>query len=134
MSAVARGGPQGTMPTRHVIRGWRRIAIFLVKAVHSLVFLGVAACVLHIFYAGVTNRKSPWTKRALWLALGEGAIFAAYRFRCPLRTLAESLGAESGQVTDIFLPKWLADRIPWIFTPMLVAGIGGLIRNWRRER
>jgi hypothetical protein len=112
-------------------RGSHRVAIFLVKLVHSLVFLGVAAGILHIFYAGVTNRPSKWTKRALILALGESAIFAAYRFRCPLRTVAEALGAESGQVTDIFLPRWIADRIPWVFTPLLAIGIGGLLRNHR---
>lgn len=100
---------------------------------HTLVFLGVAASILHIFYVGVTGRPSRWTKRALLLAVGESAIFAAYRFWCPLRTMAEALGAESGQVTDIFLPRWFANRIPWFFTPPLVIGLAGLIVNARRS-
>jgi hypothetical protein len=111
---------------------WRRLAIFAVKLIHSLIFLSVAVSVLHIFYAGLTNRGVRWTKLSLGLALGESAIFAANRFTCPLRTLAERLGAESGQVTDIFLPRSIADRIPWIFTPPLLMGIGGLA--WRRWR
>jgi hypothetical protein len=98
----------------------------LVKAVHSLAFFTIAACVLQICWAGITGIPSRWTRVSLWIALGECAVFAAFRFRCPLRLVAEDLGAESGQVTDIFLPKWLADRITWIFTPLLVMGLAGL--------
>lgn len=112
---------------------WRRVAMVAVMTLHTAVFLGIAASILHIFYAGVSGRPSRWTRIAITLSLAECAVFVAYRFRCPLRTIAESLGAESGQVTDIFLPRWLADRIPWVFTPLLVAGIGGLIRNRSRQ-
>jgi hypothetical protein len=100
--------------------------------VHSVIFLSVAASILHIFYAGITNRSSRLTKIALALSLGESLVFAANRFRCPLTKLAEELGAESGQVTDIFLPRRFADRIPWIFTPPLVIGILALL--WHRWR
>jgi hypothetical protein len=71
-------------------------------------------------------------KFALATVLGESMNFAGYGWRCPLRTLAEDLGAESGQVTDIFLPRWFADRIPFIFTPPLVIGLVGL--TWHRSR
>ncbi len=108
------------------------MAIFVVKLVHSVIFLGVAASVAHVFYAGITNRGSRITVVALALALGESLVFLANRFHCPLRTLAEDLGAESGQVTDIFLPRWFADRIPWIFTPPLVVGVLSLV--WHRMR
>ncbi len=112
---------------------WQRMAIFAVKLVHSLIFLSVSASVLHIFWAGITGHVSRRTTVALSLASAEGLVFAANRFRCPLRTLAEDLGAESGQVTDIFLPRWFADRIPWIFTPLLVIGIIGLVGNRRDQ-
>jgi hypothetical protein len=113
---------------------WRRTAVFLVMLAHTMVFLGVAVSILHIFYAGVRGRPSVWTRRALWLAVGECAVFVGYRFRCPLRTVAESLGAETGQVTDIFLPRWFADRIPWFFTPPLAVGLLGLLRHRRQSR
>ncbi len=109
---------------------WRRVAIFAVKLVHSAMFLGIAASVLHVFYAGVANRGSRLTRVALGVALGESLVFVGNGLHCPLRTLAEDLGAESGQVTDIFLPRWFADRIPWFFTPPLVAGMVGLL--WHR--
>lgn len=109
---------------------WRSAAVFGIKLIHSLIFLSIAASILQVFYAGVTNRSSRWTRFSLTLAVGECLVFAGNRFRCPLTGLAENLGAESGQVTDIFLPRWLADRIPWIFTPPLIAGILALL--WHR--
>ena len=104
--------------------------IFTVKLIHSVIFLSIAASILHIFYAGVTGRTSRWIGASLVLALGESLVFAANGWRCPLTKVAEDFGADSGQVTDIFLPKWFADRIPQIFTPPLVVGILALL--WRR--
>lgn len=111
----------------------RQNAIFAVKLVHSLIFLSVAASIVHVCYAGLTNRASRWTAIALVAALTESLIFTVNRFNCPLRALAESLGAESGQVTDIFLPRWFADRIPYFFTPPLVVGVLALLWNHRRN-
>ena len=114
-------------PTPDGLSRSRRIAIVLVKGVHSLAFFAIAACILQVCWAGITGIPSRWTRVSLWIAVGECAIFAAFRFRCPLRIVAEDLGAESGQVTDIYLPTWLADRITWIFTPLLVIGLAGLV-------
>jgi hypothetical protein len=111
----------------------RRLAILGVKSLHSGIFLSVAVSIVQVCYAGVTGRPSRWTRVALVTAVGECVIFAAWGFRCPLRLVAEGLGAESGQVTDIFLPRWFADRIPWFFTPPLIIGLAGLAwRKWGR--
>jgi len=48
------------------------------------------------------------------------------RGRCPLTQLVEAMGAENGRVSDIFLPRWLADRIPQLVGPQLVIGLLGL--------
>jgi hypothetical protein len=37
-------------------------------------------------------------------------------------------------VTDIFLPKWLADNIAIIYTPLLAAGLLLHLRNLRARR
>ena len=63
---------------------------------------------------------------ALIAALGESIVFAANRGRCPLTQLVEAMGAEYGRVSDIFLPRWFADRIPQIFGPPLVIGLFAL--------
>jgi hypothetical protein len=109
---------------------WRGIAIVAIKAVHSVIFLLNAASVLHIFWVGVLNRRSRWTRVALVAALGESVVFVANRGRCPLTLLVEAMGAESGRVSDIFLPRWFADRIPQLFGPPLVVGL--LALAWHR--
>ena len=43
------------------------------------------------------------------------------------------VGAESGQVTDIFLPKWLASNIANIYGPMLALAIFLHARNLARR-
>jgi hypothetical protein len=38
----------------------------------------------------------------------------------------EYLGAEHGRMSDIFLPRWFADRIPRLCAPLLFIGVLGL--------
>jgi hypothetical protein len=113
---------------------WRSSAIVGVKLVHSVIFLVNSAAILHIFVAGLRDRPSRWTGAALVMALAESTVFVANRGRCPLTDVAESLGAKSGRVSDIFLPRWFADRIPQICTPPLLIGVLALAFNtWRRD-
>src|SRR6202011_880591 len=113
---------------------WRDVAIVAIKAVHSGIFLLNATSVLHIFWVGVLNRRSRWTRMALVAALGEAIVFVVNRGRCPLTQLVEAIGAENGRVSDIFLPRWLADRIPQLFGPPLVIGLFGLAYHRARAR
>jgi len=117
---------------RPMLAGWRKIVVFAVKLVHSAIFLSVAASVLYVFYAGLANRNSRLSTFALGIALSESLVFTVNRFHCPLRALAEDLGAESGQITDIFLPRWFAERIPCFFTPPLLIGVAATL--WNRLR
>jgi hypothetical protein len=103
--------------------GRRNSAIVAIKIVHSVIFLVESASVAVIFALGLTGGHSRWLKPALAAALAETAIFVANRGRCPLTGVAEELGAESGRVSDIFLPRWLADRIPMVFGPPLALGL-----------
>jgi hypothetical protein len=64
---------------------------------------------------------------------GESLVFAGNGFRCPLTQLAEHYGAESGAVTDIYLPKWFAHNMPAIHVPLLIAMAYLHIRNFRRR-
>ena len=64
----------------------------------------------------------------------EVAIFVANSGHCPLTRLAENLGAPNGRVSDIFLPRWFADRIPLIYTPPLLIGVIALVvHQWRHD-
>jgi hypothetical protein len=125
---------QNAVPRRGVTNAApRRVAIVGVKVVHSAIFLVNVASILHVFRAGVWGRPSRWTGPALTAALGECLVFVANRGRCPLTDIVERLGADSGRVSDIFLPRWFADRIPQIFGPLLAVGIFGLaVRRFNR--
>jgi hypothetical protein len=106
---------------------WRRTAIVGIKLLHSGIFLLNTAAILHTFVAGVAGRPSRWTGAALAVALAEVGVFLANRGRCPLTDLVEYLGAEHGRVSDIFLPRWFADRIPQLCAPLLFIGVLGLV-------
>lgn len=96
-------------------------SLVFIKALHSLVFLVLSAANLIVFVSAVTGLTS-W---ATWISLAavtvEGVILILNGWRCPLRIYAENVGAVSGQVTDIFLPKWFADRIFPICSSLLAA-------------
>jgi hypothetical protein len=106
-------------------------AIAAIKLVHSAIFLLNSAAILHIFVVGVRDRPSRWTGAALAVAFTEVLVFVGNRGRCPLTDLVEHLGAESGRVSDIFLPRWFADRIPQLCGPLLLAGVLALLwHHW----
>ncbi len=94
--------------------------VFLIKLVHTLIFFGLSASNFTILYAAIVNRVTRWTKLALVAMCLEGIVLILNGWDCPLRTWAEALGEERGSVTDIFLSKWLADRIFTLCTPLLV--------------
>ena len=87
----------------------RRLILFI-KSLHSLVFLSISVCVLVVLYSAAADRIGTATWIALAIVLAEGLVLAINGWRCPLTTYAEKLGAPKGRVTDIFLPRWFADR------------------------
>ena len=90
-----------------------------VKAAHTLIWLGVEAGVVYLVYAGVTRRSDKAAAFAGLMVAGETAVFLGNGARCPLTDLAESLGAESGGVTDIYLPGWFARSLPLLHAPLI---------------
>ena len=105
--------------------------VVLIKAAHSVIFLVNCASVVHIFWTGLTGRRTRWTRPALVAALVESAVFVGNRRHCPLTGMVERLGAQNGRVSDMLLPRWFADRIPLIFGPMLAIGLA--LMAWRHE-
>jgi hypothetical protein len=88
-----------------------QLTILYIKVVHTVVFAVLSACVIYVVVSGAFNRITFWTWAAIVAIVVEGLILAASGGRCPLTIVAERLGAANGTVSDIFLPKWLADRI-----------------------
>ena len=94
--------------------------IFVIKFIHSVIFIFMVACLFYILYCAIARRYD-WT---LLVALGaifmEGLALLLNRWRCPLTTLAEKCGAANGAVTDIFLPEWLTKHTFKISTVLLI--------------
>jgi len=88
-----------------------KLTIFHVKLIHTLIFWFLSVCVLYVSFSAIADRITTWTWVAVGLVLLESIVLAASGWTCPLTILTERLGAVRGSVTDIFLPKWFADRI-----------------------
>ena len=99
------------------------------KVVHTFIFALLSLCVLYALYSGVFGLVTRWTYVSVALVVIEGVVLAASGGRCPLTLPAESLGARDGTVSDIFLPKWLADRIfPLCGSAFLIACVLLVVR------
>jgi hypothetical protein len=112
----------------------RPAVVAAIKTIHTLAWLSIESCVVYVLYAGFAGRTDKRVSIAGAIVAGETVVFAANGFRCPLTELAVRYGAESGSVTDIYLPKWFAHNIPTIHTPLLVLMTYLHARNLRRSR
>ena len=112
----------------------RQLALIAVKTVHSLAFFVIQSCIVYLLYSGLRGRSDRKAGIAAAIALGESAIYVANGMRCPLTGLAERLGAESGSITDLYLPRWLAANVANIYTPVLVVALALHARNLRSPR
>jgi hypothetical protein len=111
----------------------RRQRLVAVKAVHTLVWFVVESQVLYLLVAGLTRRTDRRVAVAGAIVATESLVFAANGFRCPLTGVAESLGAEDGSVTDIYLPSWFARSLPAIHVPVIGLAVFLHARNLRHR-
>ena len=105
----------------------------LIKAIHTAIFLSIASLIVLFTWDGARGRLRRRTVAAAVVALAESAVYVSNNQVCPLSPLAEELGAESGSVTDIFLPDWLSRRIPVISGSVLIVGMVLNLRTWRNR-
>ena len=97
--------------------------LFLIKLIHTIIFIFISACLLYILYCGITKTYN----LALLLAIGaifiEGLALLLNQWRCPLTTLAEKSGAEKGSVTEMFYPKWFVPHTFRFSTALFIIGL-----------
>ena len=86
-------------------------SVRFIKAVHAVIFVLGSGLLLALLYEVLFGKITALTWIAVFVFIGEGIILLYWGRRCPLTIYAESLGATRGQVTDMFLPKWIADRV-----------------------
>jgi hypothetical protein len=109
-------------------------ALRAVKAVHTMAWFSIEACMGYVLYAGFARRSDRRTDIAAGVVATEVLILAGNGFRCPLTQVAERLGAEKGSVTDIYLPRWFSRNLPALHVPLI--GLAGYLhaRNIRARR
>jgi Polyketide cyclase / dehydrase and lipid transport len=130
LEAQAQAHPPRTEPAGH----GSEAALRAVKAIHTLAWFSIEACMVYVLYAGFAGRSDRRAGMAAAVVGAECLIFAGNGFRCPLTAVAERLGAERGSVTDIYLPRWFAHNLPALHVPLI--GLAGFLhaRNLRTRR
>ncbi|HTU03040.1 MAG TPA: hypothetical protein VMG58_14525 [Candidatus Sulfotelmatobacter sp.] len=109
-------------------------AVTAIKVFHTLVWLPIESCVVYVLYEGFAGRSGRRAGVAGAVVAGEMLVFAANGFRCPLTDLAERHGADSGSVTDLYLPRWFAHNMPAIHVPVLILVTDPRYLHIRRQR
>jgi hypothetical protein len=99
-----------------------RLTVIHIKTVHTAIFAVLSGCVIYVLVSGAFNHITGWTWIAVAAIVVEGLVLAVSGGKCPLTVLAERRGAMDGSVSDIFLPKWFADRIFPICTALFLIG------------
>lgn len=102
----------------------------LVQAVHTAIYLLMAASTFVLLYAGVTGAQGPVVWSALGLLGAEVVFFAGNGFRCPLTTVAVKYGAETGRVGDTFLPERVTRYTFRFFGSVMAVGLLLLGLRW----
>ncbi len=97
-------------------------SIGFIKNIHLAVFIVVTALLIGFLYEAVADRIGVLTWATVGIFAGEGEVLITNRWRCPLTDVAEGLGSRHGQVTDILLPKSIADNVWTIYTWLFAAG------------
>jgi hypothetical protein len=95
--------------------------LFLIKFIHSVIFWWQVACLAYLLYAGITRTFNVIVLVAIVSILINGLLLLLNKGRCPFTTLAEHQGAKSGSVTDLFLPKCIANNIFRVSMPLFCA-------------
>jgi hypothetical protein len=97
-----------------------RQKVFIIKFVHSFIYLVMLACLAYILYCAIVQRFD-WT---LLVALGfivlEGITLLINKGTCPFTPLAEKYGAFRGSVTDLFFPMWCAKHTFKVCTTLFI--------------
>lgn len=100
-----------------------------IKLLHTAIWALMAACVLALPVLGWVKRFD-WALGATVLILGECAVLAMNRGRCPLTDVAARYTDDRTDNFDIYLPRWLARYNKEIFGTIFLAGEVFVIWRW----
>ena len=107
-----------------------RRMLALIRAVHTAIYLVMAASTLLLVYAGVTGAGGVWLWGVLVLLAIETIVFVGNGFKCPLTAMAVRYGAEKGYAFDTFLPERVTRYTFRVFGTLMVLGLALLALRW----
>lgn len=91
----------------------------LVRAVHTAIYVVMAAAAFVLLYAGVTGARGAWLWVAGVLMTMECVVFIGSGMRCPLTAVAARHGADRKGVSDTFFPESVTRHTFRIFAPII---------------
>jgi hypothetical protein len=106
----------------------QRLAI--VRALHTAIYVVMAASTFALVYAGLTGATGVWLWAALTLLGIESAVFAGSGMKCPLTAVAVRYGAEKGYAFDTFLPERATRYTFRFFGTLMAIGLVLLGLRW----
>lgn len=97
--------------------------LWLIKAVHTVVWAFFVAAILFVLLSGITNSLTVYTWIASGLVVVEGLVLMAFKSQCPLTLIARKYSSSPKANFDIFLPEWLARHNKLIFSVLYAIGL-----------
>ena len=103
--------------------------LFLIRLLHTGIYVVMAASALMVLAAGVTGSRGPWLPPALILVLIESVVFIGFGLKCPL-TAVVARHANGAPVSDTLMPERLTRHTFKVFGPIFVVGLALLVLRW----
>ncbi len=105
--------------------GQHSYALFAVKLIHSLVFVGVSLAIFYVWYAIFTGVTGWLLALAVGVIVLEVGVYVGNGLRCPLTHLARRYGDARGDdyIADMFLPQWFVPLIPPVCGTLAAIGL-----------
>ena len=97
--------------------------LFVVKTVHSFIYITIVAAIFYILYAGITKTHNHLLYTSLGIVIAECIVFVGNGMRCPLTALAKKYGATKGHGGDSLFPERYTRYTLGIFGTVLLIGV-----------
>jgi hypothetical protein len=104
--------------------------LFLIKLIHTVIWVVMAAAAFYILYAGVTGTFDWILLISIMLLIVETIVLIVNKWTCPLTPMAEKYTSDREDNFDIYLPEWLAKYNKMIFGTVFVVGLILVVVNW----
>lgn len=116
------------------------VAISLIKALHTAVFLFVSGCIVYLFRCGIVGRASRnWLLAAIAVPAAIGILWWLNGRECLLSSIIYRLSGGDHTTADTFFPDWFANWIMTGSTALLAVAVclilwRQLTRGWQSPR